>query len=241
MGSELRRRCGFRKVGALYLVTGPLSLPCCRFPVPLEVCQTCGQGIKQTQGWTWVSPSLLGEDRPDCGSMDRVSIARNPWPCLTAHPSFIQGPIGLLWIGRRFYPQPSDFLDEARVLGVSKRLRAIPHGFTPGQTLVAFAHPLAITRLQPLTNAPPTEPPLPLAVEPAYTPGIIMIARPQWFEKIYTKATLTAEEMAKCEHRGIRPIVVAADDPDHLGSVYEKAGDIHADRTGLGGARAPAS
>lgn len=41
--SESERGCGYRKIGALYLVCRPgLTLVCDGLPMPLEPCECCG-------------------------------------------------------------------------------------------------------------------------------------------------------------------------------------------------------
>lgn len=70
MAAEAKRGCGYRKVGGLYLVAGKTGAACCKLPLPLTVCPCCGQGIKQTRGWTWVDPSKLmaGECSVGCSA-----------------------------------------------------------------------------------------------------------------------------------------------------------------------------
>ena len=52
MAQEQRRGCGHRKRGATYLV-GPIDgVMCHRLPISLHVCPTCGNGVKQSRGWT---------------------------------------------------------------------------------------------------------------------------------------------------------------------------------------------
>lgn len=49
----------------------------------------------------------------------------------------------LLWVGARDYT-PIQFIDEARALGVSRRIPQIPRGVTLNKTWVYLAHPHAI-------------------------------------------------------------------------------------------------
>lgn len=135
MAVEAKRGCGFRKVGGLYLVSGRATMACCKLPVPLTVCPCCGQGIKQTRGWTWVNPAkLLGDKK--CLASDLSQIA-----CPAAYPARMGERAGLLWVGRQFYPTPESFDREAAAMGVSRRITTIPHGFEVGKTWILFAHP----------------------------------------------------------------------------------------------------
>jgi hypothetical protein len=60
--AEQRRGCGFRKEGGIYLIGEGAGSPCCRLPIALDRCPTCGGGIAQTRGWTWVDlPALLAQ------------------------------------------------------------------------------------------------------------------------------------------------------------------------------------
>ena len=122
---EGRRGCGYRKQGGLYMMGGETMIPCSCLPVPLDVCPVCRHGIKPTRGWTWVQPGALMEpcSRPGC-------ILGAPLPERA----------GLLWVGEKFYPKTEDFIAEAAVMGISRRLTAIPKGLEVGKTLVLFAH-----------------------------------------------------------------------------------------------------
>jgi len=52
----------------------------------------------------------------------------------------------VMWIGKQFYPYPSDFIEEAKVMGISKRL---PKGFdfsqlTPNKSWLLLVHPRSV-------------------------------------------------------------------------------------------------
>jgi hypothetical protein len=199
MATEPRRRCGYRKVGGLYLVSGRLGGPCCKLPIPLKVCPTCGGGIKQTRGWTWIDPKrwLQGE----CTDKERM--------CAAADPTALGERVGLLWIGERFYPTVEHFQAEAAWLGISRRITAIPRGFEVGKHWVFFAHPKAVLA--------PTDDDL-----MALGPGIFRIFLPERIEKIVTETEAQdTEAMDALRERGITPVIVPDDDRDHRGSVYD--------------------
>jgi hypothetical protein len=120
------------------LVSGKLGAPCCKLPIPLTICSTCGGGIKQTRGWTWIDPQrwLKGE----CVAL-RTFIN-----CAAADPARLGERVGLLWIGERFYPTPDHFQIEAAQLGISRGITAIPRGFEIGKHRVFFAHPKVFTK-----------------------------------------------------------------------------------------------
>lgn len=133
--NEERRGCGYRGEGGLYLVSGARLEPCGKLPLRLDVCPTCGQGIKPARAWTWVSSGALFENvkclhnqlDPCCGS------------CILAEFN-IPEQMGLLWIGEKFYKTPSDFMKEGIEKGFCRRIPAVPKDFVLGETWVLFAH-----------------------------------------------------------------------------------------------------
>lgn len=136
---EAERGCGYRKEGGLYMVTDGLTLACGALPYPLEVCAACGSGVKQSRGWTWIQPAKLFADIPaDCGKP--ICPA-----CPVAGVNILTIPrAGLLWIGKRFYRDPADWLKEAVAMGISRRVSAIPRDFVLGETWVFAAHRAAL-------------------------------------------------------------------------------------------------
>ncbi len=234
MATEARRRCGYRKVGGLYLVASGGGFPCDRLPFPLCVCPVCSAGIKQTRGWTWIDVAgLLGGNHkisiahgePEvtpCGCMDGL--------CPLCHNVKSVGRAGLLWIGAQFYPTPANFQKEAAEMGMSRRITAIPRGFKVGETWVLFAHPKAI-----VCDACHTSGLVKTSVEgveasvecekcsgSGWLKGAFRLFRPERIEKIITKSQATPEALFELQDKGITPVIVPDDDPDHQGSVYDK-------------------
>lgn len=199
MAVELPRGCGHRKVGGLYMVGSGSGVSCCKLPIPLCTCPTCGGGIKQTRAFTWIDPRpwLTG------GCMDPASL------CPAAHPDLLGERCGLIWIGEKFYATPEAFNDEANSQGISRRIGAVPKGFEIGETWVLLAHPKAVYG------------------EDGMTPGVFRIFRPQAIEKIVTKSQARDDEaMNALRKQGIRPVVVPDDDPDHQGSAYDDVAEV---------------
>lgn len=219
MAIEPRRGCGYRKIGGLYLVSGGRGVVCDRLPIPLEVCPTCGHGIKQTRGWTWIDvPALVGGVHPACADDFACPL------CMAPHEL---GRCGLLWIGERFYKTPRDFDREAAALGVSRRISAIPRGFKVGETWILFAHPKAVNRWEPLSEADRAAAIAQNLMLPddqtklCYDPGIFKVWRPERIEKILPESARGSAEAAELVDKGIVPVFVPDDDPDHRGTVYE--------------------
>lgn len=202
MAVEAKRGCGYRKVGGLYLVADGAGSPCCKLPLELSICPCCGNGIKQTRGWTWIDAAKMFPD----GGCKADPFSR--MTCPAANPA-VMGRVGLLWIGEKFYPRPVDFLNESAAQGISRRLPAVPREFKAGETWVLFAHPKAIQKPRLIKESPggyfdvtrpdgePEEDAIGMTREgaeqkaaqldlsdPVYLPGVIRISKPRGFEKI---------------------------------------------------------
>jgi hypothetical protein len=106
----------------------------------------------------------------------------------------------LLWVGECFYPTPEHFKREAAVMGISRRLIAVPHGFKVGETLVLLAHAKAIM-------VGPRE----IGAEQQFVPGIFQIFRPQRVEIVVTgeEPDEVIDEYLK---RGLTPVKVMHSD-----------------------------
>jgi hypothetical protein len=225
MAIEAKRGCGFRKVGGLYLVSGKLGAPCGRLPFPLTRCACCGAGFKFARSWQWVDPAAVfatpphvdGEPIPTlpacAGAVCTVYAG-----CPLGNPRTLGARAGLLWIGKQHYPTPAHFTAEARTLGVSRRIKSVPRGFVAGETWVLLAHVEAAHGRQRLGDLDPA--PLP-GVDPdglvdIRLPGLFSIFQPTGIEKIVTETEARdADAMAALEARGITPVAVPDDDPDH--------------------------
>lgn len=209
MAIEAKRGCGFRKIGGLYLVGSGSGVPCDRLPIELCVCPTCGTGIKQTRGWTWVdTAALVGGDHEIV-----QAGAVNPCPCdpgcPLCHNIKAMGKSGLVWIGVQFYPTIEAFDMEARTLGVSRRITTLPRGFELGKSWVLFAHSRGIIKPSGDLSA-------------KYVPAIFRVWKPERIERIYPESAKGSEAVQADEKRGITPVYVPDNDPDHQGSVYDE-------------------
>src|SRR5258706_1411764 len=241
MAVEKRRGCGYRKMGGLYLVSGKLGAPCCRLPLPLHVCPTCSQGIKQARGWAWIDPvKLFGSENSPPTCFGSAIWAACPLGDVGGK---IGNAAGLLWIGGKFYPTTESFAQEAAALGVSRRIGALPRGFVVGKTWVFLAHARAL------------EPGL--ANDQTATAGVFRVFLPERIEKIVklsefniiaaiqarkgsgialdvnaedfreflpltpADALRVIESFNAGTGRGIKWVPGPADDPDHQGTVHD--------------------
>lgn len=202
---EGSRGCGNRKPGGLYLVSGQLSEPCPRLPIPLDRCPHCGQGIGPARGWTWVEPeAIVPAERHSSDTHDsHCPLA----PSL--HGTHRMGDrAGLIWVGEQFYPTPEAFMAEAAAMGVSRRIKAVPRGFEIGTHWVLLGHRKAIDKTQQLADSLSTpDEPVVVSGEREYQPGIITAFKPTAIEYV-VKGDETDEEIASLEERGIQPVKV---------------------------------
>lgn len=248
MAIETRRGCGYRKVGGLYLVGSPDGLDCHRLPLPVERCPTCDHGIKPARGWTWVGRELLlptpcdgtvtarpivqvvhlsrGVETPGRTMPIGPEETYQQWAtahcslCPVCNPDRLPPRCGLLWVGENYYATPECFLDEARELGISRRIAKVPRAFTLGETWVMLGHRLAI-RMGGLTDCLPT----PAAADDAmastiagdalYKPGIVSVFKPLRVELILRQSDATPERIAAEAKAGVTVVPVPDDDPDH--------------------------
>jgi len=249
MAVEKKRGCGYRKVGGLYMVSGNLGRPCGRLPLELHVCPVCTAGIKQTRGWQWVKPAQLLADAKPCSELGKVTtldvvMDRSCVSCPAGNLAALGEKCGLIWVGGTFYPEADDFMREAASMGVSRRIPAVPKDFKLGETWVLVAHPKAVTRTVPwgeCTDEERTEYralleaggfPVPEAFDDFHPvqvtrKGVITMFKPIAIEKIVTVSqSADFEAMKALEAKGITPVVVPDDDPDHQGSVHKKAAKV---------------
>ena len=196
MAAEARRGCGYRKVGGLYLAADQTTgLHCCKIPFDLTVCPTCHAGIHPSRGWTWIDPRPF-LDGP-------CKAARSELHCpLKSVAGNVGTKAGLLWIGAEHYPTPADFQIEVARMGLSRRIKAVPRGFEIGDW-VLFAHRRGRKDWVDPTNY-------------KWVAQVFLAVQPSRIEKIVTDIEAKdLDAMATLEKRGITPVIVPANDPDH--------------------------
>lgn len=190
MAIEARRGCGYRKIGGLYLCADAPGKHCCRFPFELEVCPVCNQGVKQSRNVTWFTPNPWIK-----GACKLPGVA-----CLLQNRLKLSEKSILIWIGAKFYATPDHFLDEARRMGISRRIKTVPRGFKLGETKVFFAHRnCAFTHHDKLVE---------------YGPGVFAMVVPTRIELLITEKP-TEKQQRQLKDTRITPVVVPEHDPDH--------------------------
>lgn len=179
---EKRRGCGYRKPGGYYLIgSGGPALGCCRLPYLLTSCPCCGNEIKFTRGFQWITNELFNQSPARCLDVP----GKYPGSCPLVG---TRKKIGLMWVGEQFYPTPADFTAEAEAQGVSKRVGTIPKDCKPG-TWVALAHRKSGLK------------------QPDEVPVVFMVFRIQSIDYVVTGKE-TDDELAELENQGYRLVNV---------------------------------
>jgi len=229
MAVEVKRGCGYRKVGGLYLCGSGITISCDRLPYEIKYCPTCGSGIKFTQGFTWIDwKEFAGEHHP-------MVICRCLNMCYICYPSNYTQPYGLLWVGEANYT-PQHFIKEAMEMGVSKRIPFIPKELKLGETVVLLAHKKAVMRqLTPKEmNKQGYELPTTISEGQTYEgfkvpegqkfkvysvskefPGIFYAFKPTTVEMLVYESELNDEREEELNKRGITTIPIPDGDIDH--------------------------
>lgn len=210
---EEARGCGFRKDGGIYLVGAAGADGCGKLPVMIpHICPTCGEGIRPSR-----APRLLADpaslwNRKKCPHGGNVSAAVSDLgnPAYEFHASKCDScPLGqatigqalIVWVGERFYPTPSSYVEEARRMGISRRIASIPRGFKVGEDYVLLAHRKCF-RVNPVDEAGNV-----IVDEVAWIPGIIGVFKPERIEIVVTAQT-SQEELQRYAAQGLTPVIV---------------------------------
>lgn len=217
MAIEAKRGCGFRKIGGLYLVGDYIPVACDRMPVEIGACPVCGQGLHFTRSMTEIDPLRLWGIHQPC---------KDAPTCVMCYPPSSLPDLGhyIMTVGKKYY-SPQSFLDEARRMGVSKRIPFVPKKLVLGASVVYLAHPQAVE----LRESPAMQEALAIVgqsgeenqqklleverVEKAM--GIFAAFRPQRVEKLVKESEATEEEIERLRERGITAIKVPDGDIDH--------------------------
>lgn len=145
---EPKRLCGFRSPGkdgvGIYLRGSGFNEPCERLPWLLDKCPCCGGMYRQSRGFTWIDPMSMFDpySQPVCtATLDDDPFEKHQHErCWMCNPELLGSKAGLIWIGEKFYARPINFLKEAEIMGISRKLGALPNGFRVGEHAIFLAH-----------------------------------------------------------------------------------------------------
>lgn len=223
MAIEAKRGCGYRKVGGLYLEGGSIPIECDRLPFLLDTCPVCGGGIKLGRGFTRINPlKLFGLHDPG----DEGICKDNLRPCLVCDP--VDEVAFVMLVGEKFYPRPQDFLNEAVIMGVSKKVAFIPRELEVGKTMIFLAHlracevkePVGVQQAMAILDGSDHETPRLLDAERVKkVPGVFSAFIPTIISMLVWKSKLKGksgrELRESLEKRGITPVPIPDGDRDH--------------------------
>src|SRR5262245_18504685 len=208
MAVEARRACGFRVIGATYLVSPGAGFPCGRFPLELVPCPLCDHRPPFTRGVQRITPKTILHASPVCSAGDPARCERCPLgKALEAESA------GLLWVGARFYT-PDTFQAEASSQGVSKRIGVVPKWLEVGRTWLFLAHEQALTKVCPTCQGQLLECEACDNTRLVALPAVFFAFVVQRLERIIPD-TMPEAERAQLRAQGLTLVEVPADDPDH--------------------------
>lgn len=200
--TEGARKCGYRKVHGLYLCSNAPVRACGKLPLPLTTCPCCGQGIRFSRSWTWVDSTALFAAAPCLLAENRETMAGCGCPLDKG-----VGRAGLLWVGEMFYGSPDIYNQEADALGISRRIKFVPHEFELGMW-VLLAHRKAIKTAQPTSDN--------LKNGTLYTPGIFRVFQPDRIEYILDGSE-SDDDIDALVKRGLTPVLLQkAPEPEQI-------------------------
>jgi hypothetical protein len=222
---KVKRGCGYRKLGGLYLVSDGPAHECGLLPRALSVCPCCNEGVKQKIGWSWAQARMVlqPDDVRGCGRVHDHQLC-DPLCGIRNLAADLERKVGLIWVGAKFYPTPADFVHEGIAQGISRRIGAVPKGFEVGTTWVLLAHPKAIPcsscngagRVHVSTDVGGSDVECADCAGVKAGLGIFGLFRPTRIEQLISREQAEEEGfLARLEQRGITPMLCDANDPDH--------------------------
>jgi hypothetical protein len=221
MAVEAKRKCGFRKINGIYLVTAPGGVfDCGKLPLKLIPCPLCDHVPGFNRGLQRIVPKNVIHSAAEC-SRSTFQCASCPLDRAMATEA-----AALCWVGDRFY-SPQEFVEEAHRLGVSKRISEVPNWLKVGTMWVFVAHPKLFSRPCPECRGGqeiPLERSAKGKARPevcefcedglVYEPGIFYAFIPQRVEKMVPQDA-APEVLERLVKDGYTPVFLPADDPDH--------------------------
>lgn len=211
---EQKRKCGYRKAGGTYLVTDIGHwFECGRLPLKLLSCPLCDHKPNFVRSLQRIVPRNILHAAPVCEA-DPVRCMRCP-----LGKAMEMETAGLLWVGSSY--TPAEFMEEAKRLGVSKRVPwPVPKWLEIGKTWIFLASEQTFQRPCPdcasvvlrSENDAPCE-----TCEgegQVYSPGVFSCFVPQRIERI-VPLTFPEEEAEQLRKQGITPVFLNTTQPEH--------------------------
>lgn len=200
--SEQKRGCGFRQIGALYLVSDPgFELLCDGLPLPLEACGCCGFAPPFSRNLQKLHPRYILQAEHKKHGIGYS--CRCPRICPICYP--MNGEpreMGLMFVGKQSYT-PQSFIRETILMGASKRIPEIPSWLKLNETWILLAH----LKVPKVSLEQLGENGLHMK-EPEYHRAIFYAFKPRRVEMPVWKGDLSDEQIRILEDRGITPVLL---------------------------------
>lgn len=193
-----KRKCGERKPGGFYFVGGP--------PQP-DPYGWLFRAVKCSCGIQFMKPS---RNVQHCLPYDVFPELRPESKDSRKFYSF--KPLEKAWVvtvDADNYKTPQDWLDEAEVQGISRRINDIPRGFKVGESWVLVMHAKVFDREVTIDEGMLTE-----TTKTIKEPGIIAYFRPRAIQYV-CKGNETKEELLALAERGVTPVIVETSNSAH--------------------------
>jgi len=218
--SEAQRGCGYRKIGGLYLMCDPgLTLNCDGLPMPMNQCDCCGFAPPFSRNLQKLNPKYVfiahrehQDPLIECTCPDSCPICFPEMPAEISERALEQyGAIksekamkyfGLMFVGKRDYSCRT-FIQEAELMGISKRIPMIPSWLTLGETWILLAHnevpKVSLEEIK--SNEMHMK-------EPQKFRAVFYAFKPQRIEMPVWKDQISAEEIILLEKKGVTPVLL---------------------------------
>lgn len=207
---ESERGCGYRTVGGVYLCSSAGDAVCDALPVVIDSCPCCDFNVKQSRSMQPVHVGYLASKLKDhtCNESFKCPVCYfvNEYPFhktlrkVDKKKLRVPEVFYLMFVSRNFY-SPKSFIEEAKTLGISKRIapNCLPKKFRVGKDFVFLAHrdvPF-VAKLEAGS----------LVAEPVYKRAIFHVFRPDRLELLLWKGT-SSETIREYEDAGYTVVLV---------------------------------
>ena len=187
MSTEQYRKCGYRKIGAIYLVGKGNFVPCHRLPVKIPE-------VSFFRGYKGINPKKLIGVCPNLYNFE--CTCDTSCPVCNPPDSDIHG---LMYVGESYYT-PDSFMSEAVQMGVCKRIPYIPDNLVLGISIVYLAY-----NKMPFKVNNGTE----------YLPAIFTAFKPSGIETLIRQSDASKEKLQELKDKGITPVIISDNDKKH--------------------------
>lgn len=199
--SESRRGCGYRQIGGLYLICDPgFTLVCDGLPLELEPCGCCGFEPPFSRNLQHLNPQYViqaelehhGKHGGSCSCPVGCPICR----------ADMQPIFGLMFVSKKFYT-PHSLIQEAKQLGICKKIPMISRWLIMGETWILLAHnAVPKVSLEELKSGGIYK------KEPEKMRAIFYAFKPQRIEMPVWNNEISFEEIQLLEKKGITPVLL---------------------------------